>query len=345
MATERYELAAQHLEQAREASRTAGSPMTLVVTTYHGSRLAYHRGALREAEADGEHSVQLMRGQPWGAARAGSLASLLEALVDRGALDAAEQALREHGADGHIPDGLTFNLLLYARGALRLAQGRPAEALSDLSEYGRREHDWFAANPALSSYRSKTARVLMMLGDCDQARALAEEELALARAVGAARAIGMALCTCGVVQAERGMGLLEEAVRVLERSGAQVELARALVEHGSALRRANRRSEARELLSRGHELARNCGADGLAQQAAIELQATGARPRRQLSTGLDALTPSERRIAAMAAEGSSNPQIAQSLFLSLKTVETHLGSAYRKLDVHSRSELPRFFGV
>ena len=342
---DRYDIAAEHVEQALDAGRSAGSPMTVVVASYHRSRLAYHRGALREAEADAEYSVQLGSGQPWGAARAGSLASLLEALVDRGALAAAQHALTERALEGHIPDGLTFNLLLYTRGALRLAQGRPAEALDDLREYARREHDWFGANPALSSYRSRAARALKALGDCDQARALAEEDLRRARAFGAPRAIGIALCTCGVVQAERGTDLLEEAVAVLEHSGAQSELARALVEHGTWLRRANRRSEARKPLSRGHELACSCGADGLAEQAAAELQAAGARPRRQLSTGLDALTPSERRIAAMASEGLSNPQIAQSLFLSLKTVETHLGSAYRKLDVHSRSELPRFFGT
>ena len=345
VSADRYDIAAEHLERAVQAGRTAGSPFTVAVATYHRSRLAYHRGALREAEADAEHSVQLMAGHPWGAARAGSLAALIEALVDRGVLAAADRALAEQGLEGHIPDGLTFNLLLCARGKLRLAQGRFADGLEDLLEYGRRERDWFAANPALSSYRSATARAQKALGDCDLARALAEEELRLARAFGAPRAIGIALCTCGVVQAQCGLGLLEEAVAVLERSGAQLELARALVEHGTWLRRANRRADARKPLSRGHDLARGLGADALVRQAAVELQAGGARPRRQPSTGLDALTPSERRIAAMAAEGSSNRQIAQSLFLSLKTVETHLGSVYRKLDVRSRSELPRFFAA
>lgn len=341
VSTERYDLAAEHLEHALKAGRTAGSPMTVAVAEYHRSRLAYHRGALREAEADAEHSLGLMHRHPWGAARAGSLVTLIEALVDRGALDAADHLIKEHALEGDIPDGLTYNLLVQARGRLRLAQDRPAEALDDLLEYGRREHDWFGANPALSSYRSATARALKALGESGRAQALAEEELSLARAFGAQRAIGIALCTCGVIQAQRGIGLLEEAVAVLERSGAQADLARALVEHGIWLRRANRRADAREPLNRGHELARSIGADGLAQQAEAELQAAGAKPRRQPATGLDALTASERRIAAMAAEGASNPQIAQALFVSLKTVETHLRNAYRKLDVHSRNELPR----
>ena len=70
------------------------------------------------------------------------------------------------------------------------------------------------------------------------------------------------------------------------------------------------------------------------------LLATGARPRRLVLSGLEALTPSERRVAEMAADGLSNRDIAQALFVTPKTVEVHLSNAYRKLDIHSRGELP-----
>jgi DNA-binding CsgD family transcriptional regulator len=106
------------------------------------------------------------------------------------------------------------------------------------------------------------------------------------------------------------------------------------------LRRANRRAEAREHLHQALELAQRCGANLLVERAHEELIATGARPRRLVRTGVDALTPSERRIAAMAAEGLSNREIAQALFVTLRTVEMHLSNAFRKLDISSRTQLP-----
>ena len=108
---------------------------------------------------------------------------------------------------------------------------------------------------------------------------------------------------------------------------------------GAALRRANRRAEAREELAAGMELAHRCGADALAARAREELVACGARPRRLVRTGVDALTPSELRVAQLAAAGHSNREIAQALFVTRKTVETHLGGIYRKLGVNAREHL------
>ena len=126
---------------------------------------------------------------------------------------------------------------------------------------------------------------------------------------------------------------------MLEPSQARLEHARALVELGAALRRGNRRSESREPLRRGLELATDCGAAPLAERAETELLATGARPRRVALSGVDSLTPSERRVAEMAAEGGTNREIAQALFVTPKTVEVHLSSAYRKLGISSRRQL------
>jgi DNA-binding CsgD family transcriptional regulator len=136
------------------------------------------------------------------------------------------------------------------------------------------------------------------------------------------------------------LALLREAVEVLEDSPALLEHGRAFTELGAALRRANRRSEARDPLRRGLELAHRCGAKPLAERAHTELAASGARPRRLVLSGLDALTPSERRVASMAANGMTNREIAQALFVTRKTVEVHLSSSYRKLGITSRSLLP-----
>jgi DNA-binding CsgD family transcriptional regulator len=132
---------------------------------------------------------------------------------------------------------------------------------------------------------------------------------------------------------------LREAVAHLERSPARLELARALVSLGEALRRAGHRAESREPLREGYEIARQCGAGALAEAARTELRASGVRLQREALSGAESLTASERRIAEMAAAGASNPEIAQALFLTVKTVESHLTHAYRKLDIAGRSEL------
>ena len=144
----------------------------------------------------------------------------------------------------------------------------------------------------------------------------------------------------GVVEGgRRGEELLGQAVATLAGSGAEVELAGALIDLGARLRRANHRTEARERLRAGVKLAQRFGAVGLAERGNEEIAATGARPRKVLQTGLDALTASERRVAQLAAEGMSNKDIAQTLFVTVKTVEVHLRGAYRKLDITSRRQL------
>jgi DNA-binding CsgD family transcriptional regulator len=175
--------------------------------------------------------------------------------------------------------------------------------------------------------------------DLDAAHAAAERMVREAHAWGTPRAIGMALRAAALAEGgARGVDLLEQAAAVLEGSPAPVEYARALTDLGAALRRSNRRAAARDPLRRALDLADACGAGPLAEQARQELQAAGGRARRPLS-GVGSLTASERRIAAMAADGLSNPEIAQALFITKKTVETHLGNAYRKLDIRSRTEL------
>jgi DNA-binding CsgD family transcriptional regulator len=153
----------------------------------------------------------------------------------------------------------------------------------------------------------------------------------------APRLTGVVLRTRGIV--ERDLALIEQSIEHLDRAGARLEQAYSLIELGAALRRGGRRRESRDPLARGTDLAERCGATVLAERGATELRATGARPRRRLLTGLEALTASERRVAEMAAGGMTNRDIAQALFVTVKTVETHLGRVYRKLEVGSRAEL------
>jgi DNA-binding CsgD family transcriptional regulator len=195
-------------------------------------------------------------------------------------------------------------------------------------------------NPGTAPWRSWAAEGLRLLARTEEARALAEEELALARRWGDPQTIGASLRVLGLVEGgTAGSGLLREAVEVLAGSEARLEHARALVDLGAVLRRANQRIVARERLREGVDLARRMGAFGLAERANEEIAASGARPRNVVQTGLDALTASERRVAQLAADGMSNKDIAQTLFVTIKTVEVHLSHAYRKLEIGSRAQL------
>jgi DNA-binding CsgD family transcriptional regulator len=217
------------------------------------------------------------------------------------------------------------------------------EGVEDMLAYGK-------AGPALGyhgtgtvvPWRSNAALGLLALGERDHARRLAIEELDVYRDSGVARGFGVALRALALIDGgDREIELLQEAVAVLESSYARLEHARALVDLGAALRRRRRRTDARKPLHEALDLAHRCGATALVTRARDELAATGARPRRLVLSGIDALTASERRIARMAAEGLSNKEIAQALFVTVKTVETHLGHAYQKLDIASRSDLPQ----
>ena len=195
-------------------------------------------------------------------------------------------------------------------------------------------------NPAFVPWRSQAALALHQLGRTEEAQALAREELELSRSWGAPRTVGVSLRALGLVEGgQAGEQLLREAVEVLEDSPARLEHARALVDLGALLRRGNSRSEARKFLREGVELAHRCGATALVARGNDELAATGAHPRTIMLSGLDSLTASERRVAQMAAEDMSNKEIAQALFVTVKTVEQHLGRVYRKLDIGSRREL------
>jgi DNA-binding CsgD family transcriptional regulator len=150
------------------------------------------------------------------------------------------------------------------------------------------------------------------------------------------------LRTAGIVEGgEQGITLLKESVAAGEHCGARLELAHSLHELGAALRRKGHRLESREPLRRALDLASECGAWALAERAREELVTAGARPRRERISGIAALTASERRVAEMAAKGMTNREIAQALFVTMKTVAAHLTHTYQKLDISSRDELAK----
>ena len=295
---------------------------------------SYRRGELADAEAQARWAVEHATGI-WAI---DAPAHLVETLVERDELDEAAAEL------GRIAPPLTSHTVvvaayLMARGQLRMAEGEGKEALQDFLACGER-CERLGILDGLYCWRSEAAIAHAMLGQAAEARRLARKAVEVARGFGRPRGLGVALRAAGLAEGgERGLDLLDEAVAVLERSEAPVELARALTDHGAALRRAGQRMQARAQLERGLDLAHHLGARRIASQARSELIAAGAKPRRDAITGRDALTASELRVARLAAAGQTNREIAQTLFITTKTASAHLSRAYRKLDVTRRSQL------
>jgi DNA-binding NarL/FixJ family response regulator len=239
------------------------------------------------------------------------------------------------------PDFTSSSQLRYASGVLRAAAGNHEAAIEELRACGLDDPAFGGENPAVLPWRSAAALSLAELGRLGEARELAADELRRAQSFGAARAIGIALRAQALVgPGTERLERLSEAQVVLAASPARVELARVLVDLGASCRAVGKRTAARDPLLEGLALAARCGARTLERRARAELAAIGVRPRATERSGADSLTPSERRVVELAAAGGTNREIAQTLFVTEKTVETHLGRAFRKLDVSSRRQLP-----
>lgn len=278
-------------------------------------------------------------------ARAGAAASPLIAttrartLLEQGDVDGARAVLDRSADATPGSDGAMFAAV--AEAEVLVAEGRPAEALARVDR--ERAEFWRADNPSWLPWRPAAARALAALDRVDDAIALADEELERALGWGTPGAVGRALRLRGEL-AGCDEARLREAVQLLAGSALRLEHAKALAALGRSVRLDRRPTEAREPLSQALEIAISCGATALARDVRSELYATGARPRRAARTGVGSLTPSELRVAHLAADGRTNREVAELLYVTPKTVEVHLSSAYRKLGIRSRAGLARALG-
>jgi DNA-binding CsgD family transcriptional regulator/predicted negative regulator of RcsB-dependent stress response len=331
-----FEDAERQSEAALDDARRRGSEAGFATASHFRTALWWQRGMLAELEADARAALAsgiIMIAFP--------LASVIiaESLVERGDPEAAEAELQAAGLDAGTPEQVAGCLVPLARAHISLARHEPDEALELLRECGRFEKAWGVTTPSLTNWRAEAAVLLAHRGDHEEARRLAVEAARRAEAFGSPVARGIALRAGALVARPPDHERLAESATLLRASGARLELARTLVELGAGLRRAGRRPAAREPLREGLELAMGCGARALARRAHEELVAAGARPRRDPAESRGALTASELRVARKAADGMTNREIAQALFLTEKTIEVHLTRAYRKLDIQSRSQL------
>jgi len=270
-----------------------------------------------------------------------ALAVLIEALVDLGRVTEAEELASRFEIAGGRPQGLFGAHLAFALGRLREAQTRWPEAEARLRECAALHGAWGVSAPAALPWRGRLAMIVAAAGRESEARGLASSALAHARDGDSLLDLGVALRAAGSLaeSPDHRIALLREAVSTLRETEARLEIAHALADLGSALRRAGLRREARPELSLAHEQARTLGAIPLADRVRSELVVLGAKPRRGPKADRDELTAAEIRVAQLTAEGATNRRVADELFITAKTVEYHLTSVYRKLNISSRHEL------
>jgi DNA-binding CsgD family transcriptional regulator/tetratricopeptide (TPR) repeat protein len=324
-------------EDAIAEAHRSGSILALAEAKGSHLHAFIWRGELIEAEVEGREAVAAC--EEWGSPWSFPAAFLADSLMEQGKLDDAAAVLAGIES-GPKPESGSLVFPRDSRARLSILRGDVEGGLAELLEVGRLFEAVEGGNPALVAWRSHAALAQLHLGNRDEARRLAREDLELARTWRAPRALSAALRTTGLAEGGReGLAALEEAVEVVANSPARLEHAKARTEFGAALHRANRRSDARRQLRQGLELATLCSAAPLTSRAETELRATGARPRRIALRGVESLTPTERRVAEMASKGPTNREIAQALFVTPRTVEVHLTNSFRKLEITSRSQL------
>jgi ATP/maltotriose-dependent transcriptional regulator MalT len=319
-------------------ARKHGSKLGSALAYCFRSLLEYRTGRLAEAEADARYAIETAPSARW-AARTYALAFLIDILLDRGHPEEAASVLAESGIPETAPPLLPYLVLRQNRGRLRIRLGDVAAGAADM----RAAAQGFTScsfGPCLWPWRSLHALELARQGELAEARQLAREEAGLADAFGAPRARGISWRAVGLIEGgEHGIASLRLAARALENSPAVLERARTLIDLGALLRREGHRANALEHLREGVNLAHGCAAAGLTETGRAEMVMAGARPRRDAGHGPEALTASELRVARMAADGMMNREIAQALFVAVRTVETHLTHAYQKLEIESRDAL------
>lgn len=319
-------------------ARRTGSVFGLTCSSAMASIIAYRRGDIALAETSARDGMTVPGLPPF--VHPTLHAVLAMALVERGELEEADQLMTDSWVGPFLPLLVQMTPAFWALGRLRMAQGRPDEARDAFLEGLDRDHQTFVHNPGVP-WRTEAALALLALGERDEALRLVAEDEHDVRRWGTESSLGVWLHAAARTESdhEHAVGRFEEALEVLDRSPARLSHALTVVDLGVRLRRAGLPVRAREHLQEGLERARACGATALVRRAHEELLVAGARPRRLSFTGVDALTASERRICVLAAEGRSNRDIAQELFVTPKTVENHLGRAYTKLGISTREAL------
>jgi DNA-binding NarL/FixJ family response regulator len=258
----------------------------------------------------------------------------------QGGCDEARAAAAEGLADAEpLGDGIGVSLGRWALGLAALSEDDAQTAASELGALQAATDAAAIVEPGAMHWVGDLIEALVELGRLDEARALTEQLAERGTALERDWAVAVAGRCRGLIAAAEGdleeaLAALEDAAAVHERVPVPFDRARTLLALGAVRRRARRRRAAREALEQACEELERLGAALWLARGRSELARVGGRPP---SDG--ALTPSERKVAALVAQGRTNREVAAELVLSEKTVESHLSHVYRKLGLRSRAEL------
>ena len=334
---------AQHAADAavRDA-RERGALLAHVEASYVRALVLYARGRITEAAADAQAAVDRLNWR-WHAHPQRALAALLHCMVERDELDEAFRLIEQAEQKLPVSTSPVMDAFLgLARGRVHLRSRDLDGARRNLDAVTDAARQYGAFNPVALPYRSLAGVIAHLSGDQEQARALIDEEVRLAQLFEVPIGLGVALRRRAITETgEQALETLEQAVGALEGTDAKLELARAHGAFGRTLRRTGQRVRARSHLMTGLDLAHRGGATAFEAELRDELTAVGARPRRPAVTGVESLTPTELRVAQLAAEGLSNREIAELIFVSRSTIAWHLRNVFRKLQVESREQVKR----
>ncbi|WP_157121988.1 ATP-binding protein [Nocardia miyunensis] len=339
--SDRLDEASEVIDQViSDARHRQHAPIT-AEASFIRSLVDFTRGDITNAWINSQAAVDGI-GRGWFGLAPMAQGTLVQCLIERDELDQAEEALSAAEQIPLTPDSRGLASWLYmARGRLQNARSDYAGAVEGHLMVGRVLSVFEAVNPAVAHWRSCAGLAAKMLGDMALAQELIDEELVLAIQFELPRQVAIALRPkSALVGRTERIALLEESLEILKTHGTPLDSSETLLEYGRALRQSGSRIEARNPLTRAMELAHRQGAFATARRAHEELLASGAKPRRSYSTGLQALTPTELRIAELAAQGLSNREVAESLFVARSTVAWHLRHIFHKLGVTTRADLP-----
>ncbi|MBO0656045.1 AAA family ATPase [Streptomyces triculaminicus] len=267
------------------------------------------------------------------------------ALLTQGRTEEAAAALARivhRDTERHIWE---WHHYLYAQGRVRRELGDHEGALDLWLRCGRSLDEARVANPVLAPWWLPAAATLARLGRAGEARDIVERVTPSLRRWGTPRALGTGLMAAAAAATGRArLDLLAEAAGILARSPARLEHTKAAYLLGRCLLAQGDARAARRHLRQAIEVATRCGYQALGAAARAALVTAGGRMPQLAASPLDTLTGSERRIAALAQGGVTNKAIAEALFITPRTVETHLTNVYRKLAVRGRTDLPGGLG-
>ncbi|WP_042174441.1 AAA family ATPase [Streptomyces sp. NBRC 110035] len=323
----------------RDSRRTAGA-WTCGLALSTRAFVHLDRGDITQAAADAQTALDLIENEDRGEGATMPQTACALALTERGEPARAEAVLDTIKRPRIERFAWEYHWYLMARARARWAHGDRESALTLLRTCGDSLAEAGHANPVLAPWWLDAACLLADAGRIDEARETADHGARPAERWGTPRALAYAALARGVATpGPEGITRLREAVGRLAASPARADHARALLLLGRALLAGGAPREAREHLREAVAIAHRCGCVALARRAREELVGAGGRMREVTVSPLDILTGTERTVATLVASGVSNREAAESLFVTVRTVELHLTSIYRKLGITRRADL------